>query len=290
MKEKKIVILGGTGYIGKPLLSKIIDENYKVKILIHKTNVKYNIEKFYGNILSSNILEREFSHFDVVVNITGQSQINKKRFLTENLIGGYNVLNSCVKNKIKNIILISTINVYGESGKNSSTENSNLCPESYYGQIKNLTEKLYQYYSETYRLNITILRLSNVYGINKKNGLIRNLITSHKNSKLVNIYHNGKQFRDFIFLTDVVSGIFQAVKYQKKGYVIINISSGKKYQIKNIVNLIKEISKNTSKVNYSSKKIGEFCIWANNTKAKKLLKFEPKTSIEEGIKISLQHI
>ena len=76
-----------------------------------------------------------------------------------------------------------------------------------YGIIKILTENLYQTYSKNFGMQITVLRLANLYGVNKKNGLMLNIINAMKKNKIVTINHLGNQERDYLYIDDAINGI-----------------------------------------------------------------------------------
>ena len=284
----KIVILGGSGFLGKSLLQKL-NKKFHVKIMIHYKEIELKGKKFKGDILSQRTLDNEISRRDIVVNLIGQYNKNLSTFIELNIIGGLNLLNSCIRKKINRIILISSINVYGENLNFPSKETDPLRPQTVYGIVKLLNEKVYEYYSKTYGLNITILRLSNLYGPYKKSGYIASLINSINDNKPTTAYNKGQQLRDLLFVEDAANGIIKAIKSPQQGFTIFNISSGKRYVINDLIKMIERISHKKLNVKLSPKIYDERCIWADNSKAKRILKFNPRTTIENGLKITVRH-
>jgi len=285
---KQILILGSAGFVGKTLIVKLKNKNYKIKALIFKNEIKLKGQKIKGDILKPGLLDRYIEDGDIVVNLIGQLSGDDVNFSDLNIRGGLNLLESCVKKKRVKIVLISSINVYGENIKRSSIESDLPRPSSIYGNVKLLTEKIYQNYSEVYGLDVIVLRLANLYGPNKKAGPIPSIISSIKNKSSFSAFNKGKQQRDFIFIDDAIDGIIQAIKNPIKGFNIFNISTGKRFMIKEVIKNIERISKKNLKVVYNEKIPDEECIWANNQKSKKILKFKPKISLEEGLKITLE--
>lgn len=281
-----IIILGGSGFLGKSLVQKL-KEKYQVKVMIHDDDVGSNVEKFKGDILTPRILDREISSKDTIVNLIGQYDGNFSNFIDLNLIGGLNLLNSCIKKKINRVILISTIKVYGENMESPSKESDPLLTQTTYGMVKLLTEKVYAYYSKVYGLNITVLRLSNLYGPHKKSGYFSNLIRSIQEKKPTIAYNKGRQLRDLLFVEDASDGIIQAIKNPQEGFTVFNISSGKLYMINDLIKIIERISHKKLNIKLNLKIPDERCVWADNSKAKKILKFIPHTNIEEGLKITI---
>ncbi len=279
-----VLLLGGSGFLGKELLCKLSKENFKIKTMIHRKKIPNSIITFKGNILKKESLEKKIENRDIIINLVGQYHGNLSKFIDLNIKGGINLLESSLKKKNVRIILISTISVYGENLKKPSKENDELLPQNPYGLIKKVIEKIYQNYASQFGLNITILRLSNLYGSNKKIGFIGNIRNSIKKNQKIILNHNGNQYRDFIYIDDAVDGIIKVIKKNKKGFHIYNISSGKRYMLKNIVKKISTISQTKPKIIFSSSTPDERCIWANNTKAANAFGFKPQITIEEGLK------
>lgn len=287
---KSIVLLGGTGFLGDSLVRKMTKENFKLKVMVHDKKSCSKVIFFKGDILSSESLAAGISNVDTVINLVGQYDGNISRFVDLNIIGGLNILNMCLRKKIKNVLLISSINVYGNNTKKPSKEEDDLNPKTIYGMVKLATENLYEYYSKRYGMNITIMRLSNLYGPGKKFGLVSNLIKSANGNKIVKIYHNGHQYRDFLYIDDAIDPIIKAVKYAPGDFNVFNISSGKRYLITDMIHLIEKILDKNLKLKFHPYGSDELCIWANNSKAKKVLDFNPKITIEDGLKITINEL
>jgi len=287
---KKIILVGGSGFIGKPLLQKLVKEQFQVKTMIHNDDLDTKTPTFKGDILSSGILDDEISRGDIIVNLIGQTNSDIRDLIELSVMGSLNLLNSCIKKKVKMIILISSINVYGENMNTPSKEIDSLRPQTTYGILKMMIEKIYEYYSKVYGLDITVLRLSHLYGSYKKIGIVLNLIKSIKDGNKPTLYNNGKQFRDFLYIDDASNGIIQAIKIPQEGFNVFNISSGKRYMINDLAKIIEKISHKKLNVKLNSKTPDERCIWADNSKAKKVLRFVPKTNIENGLKLTITQL
>jgi len=286
-----IVIFGGTGFLGMPLLKKL-EKNYDVKFMIHEKKIdNLSIENFHGNLSDSKTFEEQIHENDIVINMMGQVTTDYSKFVRTNIDMGLNLLNVCIKKKIQRIILTSSINVYGENLDRPSLETDPLRPETNYGYVKMLTEMMYQHFADRYNLDITVLRFSNLYGENKKAGFIATMLNviNYPNKKL-SLYDNGNQQVDILHVNDAVDGILNSIDNHLEGFNIINISSGKKYSLREIIATIEKISKRKIPVEYVSKRIRETCIWADNSKAKKILKFAPKLSIDEGFDLTIKAI
>ena len=284
MKMTKTLLLGGTGFIGKTLLHKLKQYNC-TKVMIHNTDLQTTAQKFKGDILNKKSFFDEIRNDETIINLLGQLTSNESDCIKSNILGGLNLLNSCIDKKIRQIILISSINVYGENLKRSSKETDPLNPESNYGKIKMITEEMYKNFSETYGINVTVLRLAGIYGPNGNSGFLTQIIKSIKNKNIIPIcYNNGEQQRDMLYIDDAIDCILNTLNSEPRGFNIFNISSGNRYSMNELISMIERISKEKISVKYSSEIPDEKCIWADNSKAKKLLKFNPKIKIETGLK------
>ena len=287
---KNIIIFGATGFIGKLLVERLSTKKSKLKIMIHLKENKSECKKFLGDILRKRSFEDQIMDNDIIINLIGQYDNNLLNFIELNLKGGINLLESCIRKKNVKIILISSLNVYSENLKKPSKETDSTKPQTMYGKIKLLTEQLYKIYSEIYHLDITILRVGNIYGYNKTKGLISNILKSIQTNKSITITHNGNQIRDYLFIDDAIDGILSAIKYEKNGFNIFNISSGKKCSTKQIIDIIEKSFQKKLLVKVIKDKPDEKCIWSEISKAKEILEFKPRIDIEMGIKMIKEHI
>ena len=286
----KILLLGGSGFLGQSLLRKLEQKN-SVKLMIHNSNLQTNAQKFNGDILSKNSFIHEIRDDQIIINLLGQITSNESDLIDSNILGGLNLLNSCIDKKIKHIILISSINVYGENLERPSKEIDPLHPKTTYGIVKMITERIYRQFSETNGINVTVLRLADIYGPNKKNGFLTQIINSLNDKTIVPVcYNDGKQQRDMLYIDDAIDCILNVINNPHHGFNFFNVSSGKRYSINELISKIEKISKSKLIVNYSSEIPDEKCIWADNEKAKKILKFEPKIDIEIGLKSTIDHV
>ena len=165
-----------------------------------------------------------------------------------------------------------------------------MSPQYSYGLIKLFNEKIYENFAKINNVYIIVLRLGNLYGPDKKNGLILNLLKSIKKKKLVSINQNGRQQRDYLFIDDAVDGILQAINSKLKKYNTFNISSGKCYRSTQIIKLIQDISNRKLNLKINNETQDEKCICADISKAQRLLKFSPKVSIKQGLTMTIKNL
>lgn len=285
----KIILLGGSGFIGKTILPILQKENFDIMTLIHKNHLKLDVNTFSGDICIPGLLDSQLEDNDIIINLIGQYENNLSKFINNNIIGTLNILNSVIKKKNIRIVLISSISVYGENLKHPSKESDEPNPQTTYGLVKLITEKIYQNYSISHNIDTVILRLSTLYGPFKKTGYLTNLIQSINDNITTTVYNNGNQIRDVLFVEDAVHGIIQAVKKPQKGFTIFNISSGKQYKIMNIIKIIEKISQKKLSVVLSDDIPDEQCLSADSSLARIKLDFIPQTSIEVGLRSTIEH-
>ena len=276
-----IIVLGGTGFLGQSLIKKLNEKHLSYKLLIHKKEINDN-HSFYGDITNTNFLENYISDGDMIVNLVGQE--NEYMF-KQNIIGSYNLLNSAIKKKNIKIIFASSLLVYGESTKQLSDEMDLPKPVSNYGVVKLLSENLYNIYSKSFGLDVTILRFSNIYGPKSKSGIIVKCIQSIEQQDPINIYENGDQVRDFLHVDDASEAILSVLtsSYQS-GFKIFNISSGIGIKINKIIDLIEKYTAQIIPKKFSNKIPNIKYIVGDNTKASKFLNFSTTVDLPDGIK------
>ncbi|MBT3394990.1 NAD(P)-dependent oxidoreductase [archaeon] len=260
---KKILITGSEGFVGSRLIEKF-ENKYDLTLFDKKFNRDItNPESFKGldvdyviHLAAITRSDNLFEMFDVNVN------------------GTFNVLEFC-KNSGANLIFASSSAVYGNI-ESPITETSNLNPSSYYAITKKLGEELCKFYYDNFSVNNTILRIFNPYGPNQTEGFLIPDILSQLGESEINL-GNPYQKRDYIYIDDLVDAIDKSLDLNK--FNIINIGTGTSYCVKELVKKITD-----KKVNFSDLSMVESDIYADISKAKKLLSWVPKVSLEEGIK------
>ena len=279
----KILILGGSGFLGQHLVNSMQDK-YDFSFTSHESKESsHDID-----ILQPNSYEHLLENTDTVINLIGQIDPNVQRFVQTNIVGSTNLLKSCKKNNVKKIILISSINVYGNNNNSPSKETDELKPQSNYGMVKMLNEKLYENFSMLHGIDVIILRLAGVFGPGKVKGFFPQMINAvHDNNVILKPYNDGKHQRDLIYIDDAVNGIIQSIDYNSSGVTTFNISTGTRFSVNQLISITEKISDSKINVEYIHDKFDEQCIWADNSKAEDILDFTPKTSLEDGIRKTL---
>ena len=176
------------------------------------------------------------------------------------------------------VIYTSSIAVYGKDKnfrKNYVSEKSILNPKSYYGLSKVIAENQFIYFHKNFGINIYILRLCSIFGLNLKKQVIYEIIKVVKNKNVKTINLNGKinDSRQFIFIEDLIN-IFSKLILNKKNFLLLNISNGKKFQIKDILSYVQKKMKVKKKIKYKNKTSPEFPVLQNTQLLKELRYFK----------------
>ena len=272
--KNSILITGATGFIGKHLVKKI--PNYNIAVDQNGKNIDLRIRKEVLKIKRS----------DIVIHLAGkipsEKNYSKNIFFEHNFLGTLNILEYCIKKKVKKIIFVSSY-VYGNPEKNPISEKHQIKPHNTYTKSKVLSEELCKIYAEKYKIEIIILRPFNIFGnLQKDNSLISNIIKSIKNNSSITIINKNNK-RDYLFIDDLIDVIIKLIDYKCK-FEIFNIGSGKSYSFENIVQLFEKENKIKIKRKYKiSKKNNIPKIQADITKIKKEIKWNPKYTLVEGI-------
>ena len=256
-EKKKILILGGFGFIGTNIL-KYIDNHlsnvYECIVLDRTVQHPYGvgiscITRIYtGDFSDSQLIERIFSEnqIDIVIHslsttIPVDSQ-NARYDVESNLLPTLDVLNNMVKYHVKNIVYLSSGGAVYGSAPTKHSENDNLSPISSYGVVKLAIEKYILQYSQLFGIQPLILRLSNPYGpyhFNRKQGVINVAVRKALLGETLQIWGDGNARKDYIYILDFVKILFTLLQAQQYCGVI-NIASGTTTSINEIVQEIRQ--------------------------------------------------
>jgi dTDP-glucose 4,6-dehydratase len=288
--KKKILIVGGTGFLGYHLCKNFLKLKYDVSSLSKSKPKKIrklsNVKYFYGNIAKEkNIKFLENKNFNFVINCGGYvDHVNIKKTLTSHFYGCKNLYEVFSKKKIETFIQIGSSTEYG---KNNSPQKESLKgkPSGIYGRSK---LKATNFLFSTLRKKefpFVVLRFYQIYGpYQDNNRFISFVINSCMNDKKFPC-SEGKQYRDFLYIDDAVNAVEKSLGNKQAYGKIINVGYGKPIQLKEIIKIIKhKIKRGTPKFGEISLRINEpKTVYPNLHRSKKYLKWIPKISFKKGI-------
>lgn len=265
LKKLKILITGSRGFIGNHLKNKLTCLGISWK------DVDEGID------LSDKENFRNLPPADLVFHLASKIPQKENEGYEKDIEIMKNVINFCEKNKSV-LIFPSSCAVYGNANKNLVSETSALNPINDYGRSKLACEDLFN----KSKVNGAILRLFNVYGKNQYSKFVVPSLIKGASEGKVNLAPETK--RDFVNISDVIDSMLRIAILCRKNKDIFNIGSGVSTKLEDIVELIEKRLNQSIKINYQNQDSGIKEIYADITKAKKILNWQPKISLHEGIK------
>ena len=298
----KFFITGGAGFIGRHLIKSLLKNNHKVTIYEDFSNSnKNNIEDIckdgalliIGSLTDYSLLEKSLKDFDFVIHLAAKIDIlesidNPEITNKINVEGTINVLRACVKNNIKNIVAASSAAVYGNTKIIPVTEDSIPNPVSPYGADKISMEFYLRAFSNAFNLNTISLRFFNVYGTGQSNayaGVITKFLQNIKSKKSLEIFGDGKNTRDYVFIDDLIHGILQAIKnIQGQKGTVYNLASGTSTSVNDLAILMLKISNKNLEIIHKLSRPGDLLFSeVLILKAQNELNYNPKFNLESGL-------
>ncbi|MCJ7791614.1 MAG: GDP-mannose 4,6-dehydratase [Dehalococcoidia bacterium] len=306
----KILITGGAGFIGSHLCDKYTKDGHTVLCLdnfmngnvqnIRPLTFHRNFKLINGDIRDFDLLEKIVPGVDVVFHLA--AQIHVDRSVTEpkltceiNVQGTQNILEAARMYDVKRVIYASTSEVYGSSVYHPMDEKHPLNAPHPYGASKIAADRMCHAYIQTYGMDISILRLFNVFGPRQKDLGYGGVISIFTRRVLSNmppvIYGDGLQTRDYTYIEDATRAYDLVLKHNEPIVEPVNFGSGVEVSILNLANMIIDLCgrKGNIKPVHVEPRAGEVRrLIADATKAKDLLGWEPKYDFKEGLRKFIQ--
>ncbi|MBK69515.1 MAG: NAD-dependent dehydratase [Legionellales bacterium] len=300
--KKKVIVTGGAGFIGSHLVELLVKKGYKVLVIDNfetgrpdnLTKIRKKITIIKQNITNYEKIENYFRNCLYVFHLAALADIvpsieNPEKYYNTNVTGTLNILKASKKFRIKKVLYAASASCYGVVKTFPTDEKNKIMTEYPYALTKNLGEQLMTHWSKVFKISTISLRLFNVYGLRSRTtgayGAMFGVFLAQKiNKKPLTIVGNGKQSRDFTYVTDVANAFYLASK-SNIFHDIFNVGTGK-----------------PTTVNYIAKKLGGEKIFipkrpgepdksqADIKKITRRLKWKPKISLDKGIKLLLQNI
>ena len=300
----KSIVTGGSGFIGSHLVDLLIANNHKVVIIdnLSSGNIK-NIEHL-KNSSDVTFVEEDINNLtksddviqntDYVFHLAGLGDIvpsieNPDKYFAANYLGTLNLLKAVQDLNLKKFVYAASSSCYGMAEVPTSEINK-IDTKYPYALSKFQAEELMFHWHKVYGLRANSIRIFNAYGTRSRTtGAYGAVIGTFLRQKLSNhpytVVGDGNQRRDFIYVTDLASAFLKAAENEDVIGEVFNIGNSNPRSINELVSLL------TGEVTFIPKRPGEPEIThADITKAKKLLDWSPKISLEEGIKLVLENI
>ncbi len=301
-----ILITGGAGFIGRWVVKRFLLENKEIVIIDNLINgLKKNLEEFANNpnllevviedIRNKQIIENLYSKYKFTMCIHLAAQINvqesliyPERAFENNVIGTYNILESSRIYNTK-VVLVGTCMVYDLANSNKPiSESHNIKPTSPYSGSKLAAEELALSYYYGLKLPVIILRPFNTYGPFQKTdmegGVISIFVKKKLNDQALLVFGDGTQTRDLLYVEDCSDFIYKASECDSCIGEILNAGTGEDISINELAKIIIKYENKIEHVKHHHPQSEIMKLVCDYSKAKKLLGWEPKVSLEEGIK------
>jgi len=313
LKNKKVLVTGAGGFIGSHLLEALVDKSAKVKAFVRynsKTScgnitfldkrVRNEIELCYGDLRELDSLTKVMSGVDVVFNLAAlvgipYSYIHPHEVVMTNIVGTLNILTAARDTGVKKLVQTSTSEVYGSPDRVPIKETDTLKPQSPYSASKIGSDNIALSFFYSFGLPVAIIRPFNTYGPRQSaRAVIPAIIIQALNSGTVKLGTLTTR-RDFTFVKDTVNGFIKVAESDSAVGQVINVGTGRDVSVGELVDLIGDILGKKLTVIKDAKRLrpqqSEVTrLMADNSKARKLLKWKPEFSIREGLEQTIDFI
>ena len=300
-QNKRVLVTGGAGFIGSEVVSQLLTNGYFVTILdnfssgkkqyLPKSNKKLKVIK--GDIRDKKSVKKAVTDQEVVIHLAALPFIPDSfyypgDFFDVNTNGSINMLWNSIKSRsVETFVQISTSEVYGSAQTVSMNENHPTTPHSTYAVSKLAGDRAAFTLHKENGFPVVIIRPFNSYGPRFTEPYIIPEIMSQilNNSKEI-ILGNVNTARDFTYVQDTASAIIKSIIEKKANGEIINVGSGTEISILNLAKKILKIAKMKTKIKYDKSRERPYDVNrlnCNNEKAKKILKWSPKISMDKGL-------
>ena len=309
--NKTYLVTGGAGFIGSSLADFLLKKDYKVVVIdnfcdfydpsIKRNNVKDNLNnpnyKLYEiDLRCKSDVEKVFreNKIDVVIHLAAMAGVrpsieNPILYQEVNCIGTQNLLEVMKEYGVKNLVMASSSSVYGNNKKVPFKETDIVdYAISPYAATKKSNEVMTHVYHKLFNMNVIMLRFFTVYGPRQRPDLAINKFTRLMlNDEEVTMFGDGTTSRDYTYIDDIVSGIYSSINYVLNNndvYEIVNLGNSSPISLKEMINTIAEVLNKEPKIKEMPMQQGDVNItYADISKAKEMLNYDPKTPFKEGI-------
>ena len=299
--EKNVLVTGGTGLIGRQIVNILCDADANVKVVsLDQVNVDERAEHVFGDLTDFSLCKKLTGNMDLVFHVAGikgSIDVTKRKpasFFVPLLMFNTNMLEACRLNNVQKVVYTSSIGAYSSAEVFREGESADGPPmDMFPGWAKRMAELQVKAYKIQYGLdNFAIVRPCNVYGpgdnFDPKNAMVipTLMYRIHQKEDPVVVWGDGSAIRDFAYSRDVAEGVILAL-YHGTGGDFVNLGSGKGYSIKELVETLNEFLDfnyqfDTSKPSGFPRRIMDV------SKAKKVIDYEPSTSLLKGLKETWQ--
>ena len=307
-KFNKALVTGGAGFIGSHLVDGLLAEGCQVTViddlstgsLANLEHAKKRITFYQGDIRNQELLIQAAGNCDIIFHLAAMVSVpqtveNPTDSAMINEMGSLFVLEAARQNNVKRVVFSSSCAVYGDDPEIPKHENMNPKPQSPYAVQKLSSEFYAGLYFDLYGLETVCLRYFNVYGPRQDpsspySGVISIFMTKAASNSPPVIYGDGNQYRDFIFVKDVVRANLLAANIDEARGKIFNIGAGGFVRVNQLWEMISQLAYLKIEPEYKTPRAGDIIeSVADIAFAKKVLGFDPEYSFEKGLEITFNY-
>lgn len=294
----KTLILGGNGFIGSHLADKLLNEGHAVRVFDRNKELYREpisgVEYVYADFGNRTLLAEALGDIDAVFHLISTtvpktSNDDPAFDVTSNVVETINLLEKCVERDVKKIVFLSSGGtVYGAPDALPVTEDHPTNPECSYGITKLTIEKYLALFHLLYGLDYVVLRPSNAYGPRQNplgiQGVIAVFLGRIAEGKPIEIWGDGEIVRDYVFVDDLVDGIYRAAIRTTSSH-ILNLGSGEGDSLNAIVDVMRRTIGEEVRVVYAAKRTFDVPqIYLDIRRATDELAWQPVTPLDAGIR------
>lgn len=307
----KAIVTGCAGFIGSQLSEKLIEKGFEVigidsfenyySLEIKQKNIEKLVKTDNFKLIKSNILDIDLNkiieHNDFIFHLAAQAGVraswenNFEIYTKNNILATQRLLESCKSKKIKKLVYASSSSIYGDVDTFPISENIKPNPISPYGVSKLAGEYLCHLYYKNFNVPTISLRYFTVYGERQRPDMaFHKFIKNILENKEIVIFGDGRQTRDFTYVGDIISGTISSAESDVCDE-IFNLGGGSRILLKDAINILKNVVDTDINIVYKDNEKGDVGhTYADITKSKKLLGYDPKTKLEEGLEREVEWI
>jgi UDP-glucuronate 4-epimerase len=307
---KHILITGGAGFIGSHLVDRLLSEgDWRITVVddfndfyapaIKRDNIREHLKNSNYELIEADIrdnvaLEKAFAEtkLDCIVHLAARAGVRPslkepQLYVETNINGTMNLLELARKHGVKQFVFGSSSSVYGVNEKVPFAEDDPIFnPISPYAATKAAGELICHTYSHLYAMRIVCLRFFTVYGARQRPDL-----AIHKFARLISagkpipVFGDGSTRRDYTYVDDIIAGVRAAIDYDETNYEVINLGESRTVELRELIALIENALGARAEIDRQPPQPGDVPqTFADISKARRLLNYNPQTQIETGIK------
>jgi dTDP-glucose 4,6-dehydratase len=308
---KRVLVTGADGFMGSHLTEALIEKGaevsayvrgasdsgtvmFNLKNLAHVQNkIKEVIAGDIGNNDAVNLIRK--NNPQIIFHLAADAYVNRSfehplEVMQSNFIGTLNVLTAVMKMpEVEQVVCTSSSEIYGTAQQEKINELHPLNPSSPYAASKVAADRYCYAYYNTYKLPVAIIRPFNTYGPRLLYDVIPKFIRLALHNEPITIYGSGEQSRDFTYVSDMIQAFLLMGSEKKAAGKAVNFGTGNDISIKEIAQKIIKLTGTSSEITHLQERLAEVDrLCCDYSKAKEMFGWEPKTSIEEGLKKSIE--